>query len=374
MAMATTSSPLPSLTTLTLRLDRTNYNYWRVQVLTTVRAHGFEEFLFGTTPAPPQFLDGSSTGSLRSLNPTYSNWMRRDQLLMSWLLSSMAECMLGHVTRCSTAAEVWSVLETLFHTQSKARVNHLRSLLQSTKKGDLSVEDYILKMVGIADSLQAAGKHIPDDDLVSYILAGFGSEFESVVVNLQSRDETLTIPEVQFALQSHEMRLLQLQSSNGISTDMPSQAVFNTHTDGKRPGYSDSSSARGGGSFNRGGSPFRGRGRGRFNRFRPICQICGKQNHLASKCFKRFDTNFPGIGTSSPPMAHLSQQLANLNLGNSGFSMPSYGSATPQSVGSERRMRNDGFCGVDEFAGTDCEDAEAEVEKDDRNDSVWMCK
>ncbi|KAK6133982.1 hypothetical protein DH2020_032273 [Rehmannia glutinosa] len=34
-----------------------NYQYWRLQVLSTVRAHGFENFLFGTESAPIMYSE-----------------------------------------------------------------------------------------------------------------------------------------------------------------------------------------------------------------------------------------------------------------------------------------------------------------------------
>lgn len=40
-----------------------------------------------------------------------------------------------------------------------------------------------MKMRGIADLLAAAGQHISDDDLALQILAGFGMEYDAVVVN-----------------------------------------------------------------------------------------------------------------------------------------------------------------------------------------------
>lgn len=59
----------------------------------------------------------------------------------------------------------------------------LKLQLQTTKKGDSSVDDYIMKMRGFADLLAAAGKTISDDDLALQILAGFGMEYDAVVVN-----------------------------------------------------------------------------------------------------------------------------------------------------------------------------------------------
>ncbi|KAK6133372.1 hypothetical protein DH2020_032882 [Rehmannia glutinosa] len=59
----------------------------------------------------------------------------------------------------------------------------------------------------------------------------------------------------------------------------------------------------------RGGFGNRGRGRGRFNKNKPACRFCGKTNHLASKCFKRFDVSFVGLDASlsTPAQAHVSE-------------------------------------------------------------------
>lgn len=72
----------------------------------------------------------------------------------------------------------------------------LRFSLQSQKKGNLSIEEFILKMKGIADNLSYSESAINDDDLVLYILGGLGSEYESVVVNLTSRSDDLSLSEV----------------------------------------------------------------------------------------------------------------------------------------------------------------------------------
>ena len=59
---------------------------------------------------------------IQLVDPEFTLWTRHDQFLMSWLLSSMTELMLGHVIRCRTAAEIWSTLEKLFNINSKARI------------------------------------------------------------------------------------------------------------------------------------------------------------------------------------------------------------------------------------------------------------
>ena len=107
--------------------------------------------------------------------------------------------MLGHVVNCRSSAEVWSLLEQLFFTRSKESILQLRLLLQVKTN---------------ANALITAGQQISDDELILYILGGLSLKFDSVVVNVTSLD-SITLQEVQFMLQTHEMRL---ESQNASTT------------------------------------------------------------------------------------------------------------------------------------------------------------
>ena len=112
--------------------------------------------------------------------------------------------MLGHVVNCRSSAELWPLLEQLFFTRLKVRILQLQLMLQTTKKGSTSIEEFILKMKTNSNALIAAGQQISDDELILYIPGGLGPKFDSVVVNVTSRD-SITLQEVQFMLQTHEM-------------------------------------------------------------------------------------------------------------------------------------------------------------------------
>ena len=121
--------------------------------------------------------------------------------------------MYGHVVHCQTSVEVWSILEKLFVSNLKARTLQLHFMLQSLKKCALSINDYVLKMRNIADMLFASGKPVPDEDLILYILGGLGPEFETIVVNITSKFEAISLQEVHYLVQSHEIRLKQLSAA-----------------------------------------------------------------------------------------------------------------------------------------------------------------
>ncbi|KAL5773047.1 hypothetical protein ACOSQ2_012971 [Xanthoceras sorbifolium] len=75
-----------------------------------------------------------------------------------------------------------------------------------------------------SESLMIAGQAVSDDDLISQILAGLGTEYDYVVVNITSRQDTITLQEMQFLLMSYESRLAQ---HNTLSTIDVSNASAN---------------------------------------------------------------------------------------------------------------------------------------------------
>ena len=82
----------------------------------------------------------------------------------------------------------------------------------------MSIQDYILRMRGIADSLNSSGLVLSDDELLLYILGGLSSEYNSVVVNLTSRHESVSLQEAQYMLQSQELRIEQQNSVMNVES------------------------------------------------------------------------------------------------------------------------------------------------------------
>ena len=198
--------------------NQSNYTIWKSQVLPTVKAYDLEGFLIGTKSS-------SSLSPEDPVNSEFIQWNRLDQFLLSWLLSSISYSMLGHIIHCKTASEIWKTLEQIFSTKSKARILNLRFMLQSTKKGSMTSENYFLKMKSLADELMVAGQPVSEDELVLYVSGGLGPEYESVVVTLTSKD-SVSITEAQFLLQTHKSRLENFHSVQMIDVSSASANVL----------------------------------------------------------------------------------------------------------------------------------------------------
>ena len=163
----------------------------------------------------------------------------------------------------------------------------MRQQLQ-LKKCDTPIDEYVLKKRTLADCLIFVGQPISDDEVILYILSGLGPEYESVVVNITSKDH-ITLQRVMFLLQNHEQRIESCESTTQVDVNGTS-AHYATKENSFNFGYN-----KGNGNYR--GQPHgsRGEGGGRNqSKNKLICQVYRKPGHIALKCYHRFDLSYQG--------------------------------------------------------------------------------
>ena len=82
----------------------------------------------------------------------------------------MSEGIISLVFDLETSREVWKAIEVQFGTQSKSRLLHLRYMMNSTRKDNLKITNYFIRMKNIADNMAAAGSALSYNDLILHIL------------------------------------------------------------------------------------------------------------------------------------------------------------------------------------------------------------
>ena len=163
--------------TITVRLDRTNFLLWKMQVVPNISGQGWYGFLDGSCKAPPATVtEGEGANAVTKANPDYALWFYTDQRVLSILVGSMTEEILGR----TTASSVWACLVSMFSAQNRAGVRQMRRQLSTLKKNDLTAAAYFHKMKGFADAMAQVGSPISDDELINYIVVGLGSQYESL--------------------------------------------------------------------------------------------------------------------------------------------------------------------------------------------------
>ncbi|GAU47127.1 hypothetical protein TSUD_247490 [Trifolium subterraneum] len=297
---------------ITEKLTEQNYHLWRQQVEPYINAHSLDD-LIGPAPAPPRFLTVADHASA-TLNPLYRKWRRQDQMLLSWLQSTLSSEILARFLGSRTSQDLWGKIVSYFHKQLRAKARTLRVELRSTSLLNRTVKEYLLQIRRLIDNLASIGDPVPLSQHIDIILEGLPSEFNSVISVVESRFESIDMDEIEALLLAHENRLdkskkktiddatsiniAQNPQSNPSPQDQlpenTSQTDNSYGTEFSKYGNDNSrygpyhNPARGrGGSFgrNRGGrSGSTGRNNANGN---TQCQICSKPNHIALDCWYR---------------------------------------------------------------------------------------
>lgn len=293
------AAPLGHL--VTEKLTKTNYMLWRAQVLPAIRGARLVGYLDGSAAAPAEKITTETDEKETQVsNPAFDLWLEKDQQVLSYLLSSLSREILIHVASKETAAEVWKAIEQMFAAQTRAQAINTRIALATTKKGNMTIAEYVGKMKGLGDEMAAAGKHLDEEELVSYILTGLDLEYNSVVTTVTGRSDPITVGELYSQLLSFEQRINLLQGNQyQSSASNQYQSSVNSAMRGRSGFQRGFQRGRGGYNGGRGrGNRGRNTARGNINRgaadeeFRPICQLCKKKGHTAPSCWYRFDENY----------------------------------------------------------------------------------
>lgn len=297
-------------------------------------------------------------------NPEFATWRAQDQILLGWLLSSMSEGIISLVFNLETSLEVWKAVETQFGSQSKSRLLHLRYLMNSTRKDDLKMTEYFIKMKSIADNMAAAGSALSNDDLILHVLSGLGPDYNSVAtyitgqvgtgkMNVNEAYAMLLTQEARIDQQTHMLANMDVKhnlEANFAQNRGPKRGNFsggkgfgslgyntgysnagNSGNSGYRGNYGSSGFAvgsagnngyrgnyggGGGGNWNNNNAVNNGKTPGnpksQWNPSKPTCQVCLKIGHTANVCWKLEEFIASGAYRPPPNRNPKSAYLANM--------------------------------------------------------------
>jgi hypothetical protein len=113
--------------------------------------------------------------------------------VLGFLLTSLSKEMLTQVTAARTAAQASKEIEDMFVMKSRAQKINVRLALTTTRKGDMSISEYIVKMKALGDEISAADKPIEEDELVAYIINGLDEEYEAVISAIVAKNESVLV-------------------------------------------------------------------------------------------------------------------------------------------------------------------------------------
>jgi hypothetical protein len=133
-----------------IKLDGPNYLAWKLQFMPILITHEVLGIVDGSKPYPSKFVCDSTTDS-KIVNPDYAIWQKKDQLVLSWILSSLTPALMSLMYGLNTSQSTWNYLASRYANQSRSRLSHLKRQLQSLQQGSMTCMEYLNQAKSWAD-------------------------------------------------------------------------------------------------------------------------------------------------------------------------------------------------------------------------------
>lgn len=98
-------------------------------------------------------------------------------------------------------------LNLYFAAQTKAKVSQSKTMLQSIKKGSLTISEYILKVKNAVKKLASVGHVLSNTDEIEVIFNGLLEEYDTFVISVNSRLESSSVEEIESLRLAQEARI-----------------------------------------------------------------------------------------------------------------------------------------------------------------------
>ncbi|CAN6721051.1 unnamed protein product [Malus baccata var. baccata] len=206
-------SPITSListvsTSVTVKLDETNYLVWHFQMQLLLEGHGILGFVDGSNPCPIRFTRPTSSGSEEDSQGTLSHtesddykiWKLHDRALMQLITATLSPSAISCVIGSISAQDIWTRLKEQFSTVTRTSIFQMKSELQNVKKGNDSISLYLQRIKEARDYLSAAGVQFDDDDIVILTLNGLSSEYNTIRSIIRGREHVISIKDLRSQL------------------------------------------------------------------------------------------------------------------------------------------------------------------------------
>jgi hypothetical protein len=138
----------------------------RAQVLATLHGARLEDFIIGKKAPTTEIEVKEGDTKVKIANPKYEDWWAADQQVVIFVLASVSKDILVRVAAATLTADACKILEEQLASQTRARVVNTRMALATTRKGNLSVTEYLAKMQGLGNDMATTGKPLDDENLV----------------------------------------------------------------------------------------------------------------------------------------------------------------------------------------------------------------
>lgn len=120
----------------------------------------------------------------------------------------------------------------------RAKIRQFKMELRNTQKGEKPMNEYLMRIKAIVDSIISIGDRITQAEHIEAIFDGLSEDYDPFIISINTRLEPYTVSEVESLLIAQEVRL---EKHNKVSGTVDKILVNLTTSDSKEKSTNNSS-------------------------------------------------------------------------------------------------------------------------------------
>ncbi|XP_019256454.1 PREDICTED: uncharacterized protein LOC109234864 [Nicotiana attenuata] len=141
------SLDVPGVSLVPVPFSGTNFGGWKRIIIVSLTARNKIAFVDGSLPKPPD-------NSIES-----NQWDRCNNMVISWLTSSLSPDIADNVQYSEIAEEIWRQLNKKYGTVGETKAFKINKELASTCQGSIDIASYFNKLKKLWDELRVVRKN-----------------------------------------------------------------------------------------------------------------------------------------------------------------------------------------------------------------------
>lgn len=148
-----------------------NWGIWKFQIRVILNSHGALDVTLGTDVRPADPGDTTNETTHAAYTKNLATWNKADAIAQKIIVTTVGEQPTLHIINCTTAAEMWQKLTSIYEQKSEASIHMLQqNWYNATKKSSDNIATHIAKLEDIAHRLKLMGETIADSIIITKIL------------------------------------------------------------------------------------------------------------------------------------------------------------------------------------------------------------
>lgn len=198
-----------------------NWNVWKFQSIILLRSHDLLEVVQGTKVKPETPAD-------------IQKWEKLDAKAQTWLVTRMSESAMMHILTCTTAAQMWNKLASVYEQKSETTIHIVQQRFFQYKFEDgTEMSSFLSKIEEMKNQLKQMGENISEKFVITKVLMSLPDCYKHFVSAWESApDDKQTYDNLVARLLIEEERMKERKEVN-VSSQSTSSAFVAKKIDKK---------------------------------------------------------------------------------------------------------------------------------------------